>query len=110
MADHQPRRHPLIEREITRARAELEVAAAGLEPARPVPRPNAAYPDHLGEVNPIFREHLLRGLARYIERPPTRVDFAGLRRLRSEPQSLEPRPATVRLDPAPRNRRRPQRV
>jgi hypothetical protein len=103
MPEH-PRRHLLIERQIARAKAELEVAALGLPPAEPRPRPDAAYPDHLGEVNPIFREHLLRGLQRYIERPPTRVDYEGLRR-RPEPQH----PAPVRLDPAPVNRRRPRR-
>lgn len=99
-----PRRHLLIECQIARAKAELEVAALGLPPAVPRPRPDAAYPDHLGEVNPIFREHLLRGLQRYIDRPPTRVHYEGLRR-RPEPQQ----PPAVRLDPAPVNRRRPQR-
>lgn len=108
MDDHpQRRRHPLIELELTKARAELEVAAAGLPAAVPVPRPDALFPDHLGEVNPVFREHLLRGLERYVERPPTRVDFEGLR---SRTPMARPVVPLRRDAPAPPvNRRRPQR-
>ena len=59
--------------QLAKAKRELALGRAIVTATRRGPRPSLAYPDRIVDVNPVFRDALFDGLARYVEDETSRV-------------------------------------